>query len=66
MRPVDKGNSPYSEIDEYQEAEAYLEKQIGSYCSFCEMPICNAPAVEHKDSKNIDRLGQFIAWLCVL
>lgn len=52
MRPVDKGNSPYSEIDEYQEAEAYLEKQIGSYCSFCEMPICNAPAVEHKESKN--------------
>lgn len=52
MRPVDKGNSPYSEIDEYQEAEPYLEKRIGAYCSFCEMPIYNAPAVEHKESKN--------------
>lgn len=52
MRPVDKGNAPYDKISKYQEAEPYLEKRIGAYCSFCEMRVNNALAVEHKESKN--------------
>jgi len=51
MRPIDKGDSPYKKIKEYQEAEPYLSERIGRYCSFCEMRINNAPAVEHKESK---------------
>jgi len=52
MRPVDKGGTPYDRISKYQEAEPYLEKRIGAYCSFCEMRVNNALAVEHKESKN--------------
>lgn len=52
MRPLDKGDSPYTEIQQYQDAEPYLEKRIGRYCSFCEMKVTNALAVEHKESKN--------------
>ena len=52
MRPVDKGLSPYKEIAKYQDAEPYLEEKLGAYCSFCEMPLNNAPAVEHKESKH--------------
>lgn len=52
MRPVDKGDAPYDKISKYQEAEPYLEKRIGAYCSFCEMRVNNALAVEHKESKN--------------
>ena len=48
MRPVDKGDAPYIKISKYQEAEPYLEKRIGAYCSFCEMRVNNALAVEHK------------------
>lgn len=52
MRPIEKGNSPYEKISEYQDAEPYLEKRIGAYCSFCEMRVNNALAVEHKESKH--------------
>ncbi len=52
MRPVDKGDAPYIKISKYQEAEPYLEKRIGAYCSFCEMRVNNALAVEHKESRN--------------
>lgn len=52
MRPVDKGDCPYISIITYSDAFPYLDKQIGGYCSYCEMPILNAPAVEHKESKN--------------
>lgn len=52
MRPVDKGISPYTEIEEYQDAKPYLENRVGKYCSFCEMRVNNALAVEHKESKN--------------
>ncbi len=52
MRPVDKGASPYIKITHYQDAEPYLEKKLGRYCSFCEMRINNHLAVEHKESKN--------------
>lgn len=52
MRPVDKGPSPYERIAKYQDAEQYLENRLGAYCSFCEMRVNNALAVEHKESKN--------------
>lgn len=51
MRPIDKGISPYKKIEEYQDAEPYLSDRIGRYCSFCEMRINHALAVEHKESK---------------
>ena len=47
MRAIDKGGSPYKEIDEYQDAIPYLEKKIGLYCSYCEMSIKHVPEVEH-------------------
>ncbi|MCI5584288.1 MAG: HNH endonuclease [Lachnospiraceae bacterium] len=52
MRPIDKGDSPYTTIRKYQDAEPYLEEKIGRYCSFCEMRVNSALAVEHKESKN--------------
>lgn len=51
MRPVDKGTSPYDKIATYQEAEPFLNKRIGRYCSFCELPIFHVPEVEHKEGK---------------
>ena len=51
MRAIDKGGSPYKEIDEYQDAIPYLEKKIGLYCSYCEMSIKHVPEVEHKISR---------------
>lgn len=51
MRPVEKGISPYKELAKYQDAEPYLVKKLGTYCSFCEMRVNNALAVEHKESK---------------
>ena len=60
MRPVDKGESPYKEIKEYQEALPYLEKKIGLYCSYCEMPINHVPEVEHMISKKHG--GDKTAW----
>ena len=60
MRPVDKGESPYESIKEYQEALPYLAKKIGLYCSYCEMPIKHVPEIEHKVSKT--RGGELTAW----
>ena len=60
MRPEDKGESPYKEIKEYQEALPYLEKKIGLYCSYCEMPINHVPEVEHMISKKHG--GDKTAW----
>ena len=60
MRPVDKGESPYKEIKEYQAALPYLEKKIGLYCSYCEMPINHVPEVEHMISKKHG--GDKTAW----
>lgn len=51
MRPVDKGNSPYTRIEKYQEAEPFLNDRIGRYCSFCELPVFHVPEVEHKEGK---------------
>ena len=52
MRPVDKGMSPYQTISAYADALPHLEKAIGCYCSYCEMPLAHVPEVEHKESKN--------------
>ena len=60
MRPIDKGASPYSKISHYQEAEPYLNKRIGRYCSFCEMPIFHVPEVEHREGKASG--GDLTAW----
>ena len=60
MRPVNKGESPYKVIGKYQDAEPYLEKRIGKYCSFCEMRVNNALAVENKESKSSG--GMTIDW----
>lgn len=60
MRPVDKGESPYETIKEYQDAIPYLEKKIGLYCSYCEMPINHVPEVEHMISKKYG--GDKTAW----
>lgn len=51
MRPVEKGISPYKELAKYQDAEPYLVEKLGTYCSFCEMRVNNALAVEHKEGK---------------
>ena len=51
MRPVNKGESPYQFIKDYKDAQSFLENRIGIYCSYCEMPIINAPEVEHIVSK---------------
>lgn len=48
MRPVDKGESPSKKIKKYQDALPHLEAKIGSYCSYCEMPINHVPEVEHR------------------
>ena len=60
MRSIDKGESPYSKISSYQEAEPYLYKRIGRYCSFCEMPIFHVPEVEHREGKASG--GALTAW----
>ncbi len=60
MRPVDKGESPYIIIKAYQDALPYLEKKIGLYCSYCEMPINHVPEVEHMVSRKHG--GEVTAW----
>lgn len=52
MRPVNKGKSPSVNFSRYRDAEPYLEKRLGRYCSYCEMPIFNAPEVEHIESRS--------------
>ena len=60
MRPVNKGNSPYTRIGDYGEAQPYLENRIGGYCSFCEFPISHVPEVEHIAAKTKE--GDLTAW----
>lgn len=52
MRPVDKGESPYTSIEDYSEALPYLEEAIGMYCSYCELPISHVPEIEHVCAKS--------------
>lgn len=60
MRPVDKGEEPKEKYAKYQDAEKLLEKRIGAYCSFCELPIVHVPEVEHRESKAAG--GELLAW----
>jgi HNH endonuclease len=59
MRPVTK-NHPQNQagvritFEYYLDARQYLIEQICRYCSFCEMPILNMPAVEHIKPKNCE------------
>lgn len=52
MRPVNKGASPYTSIQEYRDALPYLESRIGIYCSYCGAIIDHAPEIEHVVSKS--------------
>lgn len=52
MRPVNKGTSPYTPIQEYRDALPYLESRIGIYCSYCGAIIDHAPEIEHVVSKS--------------
>ncbi|WP_299621835.1 HNH endonuclease [Pelagibius sp.] len=40
--------------EEYQDALDDLADQIGLFCSYCEMPIKNAPEVEHVQPKSLE------------
>ena len=60
MRPVNKGDSPYITINDYDEALPYLEERIGLYCSYCGMKINHVPEVEHVISKSEG--GDRTAW----
>lgn len=60
MRAVNKGDSPYESIKEYQDAIPFQKDRIGLYCSYCEMSIKHVPEVEHKVSKSLG--GELTAW----
>jgi hypothetical protein len=52
MRPVKKtAITQYNRVD-YDVLRTYLFTQIGAYCSYCEQPIGNDSAVEHKVPKS--------------
>ena len=46
MRPINKGNAPRVYSD-YKQARHDLAKEIGYYCSYCEMATKNMIEVEH-------------------
>lgn len=52
MRPVDKGKSPYTSINNYQEARPFLIIQLGELCSYCEMHLDSGLSVEHVQPKS--------------
>lgn len=54
MRPVVKDDGADRAYPEYQDALDDLADQIGLYCSYCEMPIMNAPEVEHVQPKSLE------------
>lgn len=53
MRPVVKDDGGGRVYAKYQDALDDLADQIGLYCSYCEMPIQNAPEVEHVQPKSL-------------
>ncbi len=59
MRPVVRGDWPQDEngnniqYTDYGNAKRELINRLGEYCSYCEMPIKNAPAVEHIQPKTL-------------
>lgn len=60
MRPVNKGVDPGHKSDDYKDSLPELEKRLGTYCSYCEMPIIHVPEVEHISSKS--RGGDRLTW----
>lgn len=60
MRPINKGEPPEKEYKKYQDAQGDLIERLGAFCSYCEMPIQNAPEVEHKESKS--KNGELLKW----
>lgn len=52
MRPVDKGQCPYTSIGNYREARPYLIERLGELCSYCEMHLDFGLAVEHVQPKS--------------
>ena len=51
MRPVKKAAAPPSYGGDYGVMRQRLLERIGSWCSYCEAPITNDSAVEHKVAK---------------
>lgn len=60
MRPINKGDAPKIKLKKYQDAKPYLEKRIGPYCSFCELPLQHVPEVEHKEARSTG--GEELIW----
>lgn len=54
MRPVNKGDGAGRVYHDYQDALDDLSRELGLYCSYCEMPIQNAPEVEHVQPKSLE------------
>jgi 5-methylcytosine-specific restriction endonuclease McrA len=52
MRPVTKKKIDQYNKDDYDVLRDYLFRAIGSYCSYCEQPVSNDSAVEHKVPKS--------------
>jgi hypothetical protein len=52
VRPVFKPAITQYNNDDYEVLRTYLFRTLGPYCSYCEAPISNDSAVEHKVPKN--------------
>lgn len=52
MRPVLKFATPQYNAAEYDVMRLYLFESLGPYCSYCEQPVSNDTAVEHKIPKS--------------
>ena len=53
MRPVDRGPQPVGVIvRDYEDWRPYLILRLGSYCSYCELPLTSPVPVEHKIPKD--------------
>ncbi|MBR6059028.1 MAG: HNH endonuclease [Victivallales bacterium] len=52
MRPIEKGESPYASIKQYQKARPFLEERLGLLCSYCEMHLASKLEVEHVQPKS--------------
>lgn len=55
MRPVTKQQVTQYNADDYDVMRRYLFENLGAYCSYCEQPISNDSAVEHKVPKSVSR-----------
>jgi hypothetical protein len=51
MRAIDKGTAP-KVYSKYGDAKPDLIHKCGCYCAYCEMPVLNAPQLEHVIPQN--------------